>query len=105
MVITSNSQRLTEIVKNQVYDLRYGVIKKGANTKVEINISDVEHLTVKKSCGCTAPSIEITPTGIKLTIVYDSNKVGTINQNVTETVLLQDGTQQAIIFNLKGQIV
>ena len=50
------------------------------------------------------PSIEVIDKGLILTITYDSNKVGTINQNIKERVVLEDGTQKLIVFNLKGSI-
>ena len=104
MEITSNSPFLQEIEKNQAYNINYGTLKKGANTRVDITIKNVSHLTVNKSCGCTMPSVEVIDNGLILTITYDSNKVGTINQNVKERAVLEDGTQKLIVFNLKGSI-
>lgn len=105
MKITSKSPRLQVIEENQGYNINYGSIKKGSDTKVEILIEDIDHLSVSKSCGCTAPTVEILNNGIILKIVYDNKKVGTINQWVKERVKLKSGEQKIIQFNLKGQIV
>ena len=104
MKIESKSNRLQTVKENQTYNINYGALRKGADTKVEIFIEEVAHLSYVKSCQCTAPIIEVLENGIKVTITYDNKKVGTINQYIEETVLSK-GEKKKIRFNLKGQIV
>lgn len=97
---------LKENTENLDYDINYGVIKKGSNTKVVIKFSDVNHMTVTKSCGCTMPKIELLPEGgFNLIIEYDNQKVGVISQAVWERVVDEKNEQRLITFNLKGTIV
>ncbi len=104
MKVTSNSAYLQANEENSVYTINCGTLRKGANTNVEILITDVTHISASKTCQCTQPIIEIMQNGVKLTIKYDNNKVGTINQQVKETV--KDGAEsKTIIFNLRGQII
>jgi hypothetical protein len=105
MQITSK-KNLLEVVKNEVYDINFGTIKKGSDTEVIINFKDVNHINVSKSCGCTMPTIELLPEGgFNLKIVYDNKKVGVINQFVIEKVVNTENQQLSITFNLKGTIL
>jgi hypothetical protein len=96
---------LKEIVKDSIYEIDYGTLKSKSNTLVSIIITGVEHVSVSKSCGCTAPTVEILPDGLILNIQYDSNKMGVINQQVVERVMDKDKKQSTITFKLKGAIV
>lgn len=96
---------LTEVVKDSIYEINYGTLKKGSNTLVSILITGVEHVSVSKSCGCTAPTVEILTDGLRLDIQYDSNKMGVINQQVVERVMDKEKNQKTITFKLKGAIV
>lgn len=104
MNITSTSNKLQAVKENQTYNINYGVLRKGSDMKVEIFLEGVSHLTYTKSCQCTTPNIEILENGVKLTINYDKNKIGTINQYVEE-IVREGQEQKKIRFNLKGQIV
>jgi hypothetical protein len=105
MEITSK-KNLKEVVKNQVYDVNFGTIKKGSDTEIIINFKDVNHINVSKSCGCTMPKIELLPEGgFNLIITYDNNKLGVINQYVIEKVVNTKNEQVSITFNLKGTII
>jgi hypothetical protein len=105
MQITSK-KNLQEVVKNEVYDINFGTIKKGSDTEVIINFQDVNHVSVSKSCGCTMPTIELLPEGgFNLKIIYDNNKIGVINQFVIEKVVNTEKKQLSITFNLKGTIL
>lgn len=105
MQITSK-RNLQEVVKNEVYNIDFGTIKKGSDTEVIISFKDVNHVAVSKSCGCTMPTIELLPEGgFNLRIVYDNNKIGVINQYVIEKVLNAENKQLSITFNLKGTIL
>ena len=104
MKVTSESNFLKVVEENEAYTIQYGSLRKGSNTNVEIFITGASHLSASKTCQCTQPTIEILPDSIKLTIKYDSNKVGTINQQVKEKVQVGE-EQKTIIFNLKGQII
>lgn len=103
MEIKSNSQYFKEDVPNKHYYIDYGTIKRGTNTDVIITIEGVNHLSVAKSCQCTQPSVEVIENGVVLTIKYDNNKIGTINQFVKEKVSV-NGKVEEIKFDLKGQI-
>lgn len=103
MIITGSPQ-LKEVVKNQEYNIDYGNLKIGDGTQINVSIKDVEHLSISKTCGCTTPKVEIAPDGINISISYDSQKLGVINQRVTERCLDKSGTQKTITFNLKGNI-
>jgi hypothetical protein len=105
MQITS-SKNLQEVVKNEVYNIDFGTIKKGSDTEVVINFQDVNHAAVSKSCGCTMPTVELLPQGgFNLKIVYDNKKIGVINQHVIEKVITTENKQLTITFNLKGTIL
>ena len=105
MKIESKSN-VKENVKNVDYDINYGTIKAGSDTKVVIKITEVSHFSVTKSCGCTMPIIEILPEGgFNLIINYDNQKVGVINQAVWERVVDENNNQKLITFNLKGTII
>lgn len=98
------TNQLKEVVKNQEYIIDYGTIEQGDNTTVTIDILDVEHLSISKSCGCTQPTVDIRPEGIQIKVYYDNTKLGAINQRVTERCTEKSGEQKTIIFNLKGNI-
>ena len=98
--------KLIQNVENENYDINFGTIKKGSNTKVEIKFSDVNHLNVTKSCGCTMPEVVLLPEGgFSLFITYDNQKIGVISQFVLERVLNSNNEQKLITFNLKGTII
>lgn len=90
---------------NKTYEIDFGTLKKGTDTAVRILFEDVHHLDVKKSCGCTAPSIEIlSDSSFNLIIQYDKNKTGTINQWVKEKVLTSTKDEIEVKIELKGKI-
>lgn len=103
MTITGSPQ-LKEVVKNQEYNIEYGTLKRGDGTQINVKITDVEHLSISKTCGCTSPSVEIKAEEVNISISYDNQKIGTINQRVTERCTDKSGAQRTIIFNLKGNI-
>ena len=105
MKIESN-KKLKENVENADYDINYGTIKAGSDTKVVIKITGVNHFSVNKSCGCTMPTIELLPEGgFNLIVSYDNQKLGVINQAIWERVVDENNNQKLITFNLKGTIV
>ena len=105
MQITSK-KNLQEIVKESVYDMHFGTLKKGSDTEFIINFKGANHLSVSKSCGCTMPTIELLPEGgFNLKVVYDKNKVGVINQYILEKVVNTENKEVTITFNLKGTII
>jgi hypothetical protein len=99
------SSRLVEVSKDTEFDINFGEIKKGSDIseKIILEGDDLAHLAISKSCGCTMPSVQILVNGVEITIAYDSNKVGVINQWVNERYL-EDGVQKNIKINLKGVI-
>lgn len=99
------SNKLVEINKDVEFELNFGQVKKGSelSEKIILEGDDLAHLGISKSCGCTMPSVQILVNGVEITIAYDSNKVGTINQWVNERYL-EDGVQKNIKINLKGTI-
>lgn len=103
MTITGSPQ-LKEVVKNQEYNIEYGTLKRGDGTQISIKITDVDHLSISKTCGCTSPSVEVKADEVNISISYDNQKLGTINQRVTERCTDKSGEQRTIIFNLKGNI-
>lgn len=103
MIITGSTQ-LKEIVKNQEYNIEYGTLKRGDGTQINIKIKDVQHLSISKTCGCTTPTVEIGVDEVNISIAYDNQKIGTINQRVTERCSDKSGSQKTIVFNLKGNI-
>lgn len=105
MKIESKSN-LVENLKNQDYTINLGSLLRGSKAEAEILFSNVSHLTVSKTCGCTMPRIELLPDGgFKMYINYDSQKVGTISQKVYERVIDENAKEHLITFNLKGQII
>ena len=106
-ISTETNFKFTEKEVNKTYELDFGTIKKGTDTTAKVLFEYADHLTVKKSCGCTTPTIEILGNNIfNLIIQYDKNKNGTINQWVKETVLdSTTGKQTEVKVELKGTIV
>ena len=105
MKIESKSN-LVENLKNQDYTINLGSSLRGSRVEAEVLFSDVSHLSVSKTCGCTMPRIELLPEGgFKMYIHYDSQKVGTISQKVYERVIDENAKEHLITFNLKGQII
>lgn len=104
MNITLKSQfNLQEIVKDKVYNLNYGNLKKGSDTNAIINIAGVTFLSFKKSCGCTNPSIVLNlDNSFDVNIAYNNTKIGVINQWVKIKIQEQE---DEIVFNLKGTIL
>ena len=97
---------LVQNVENENYDIDYGEIKKGSDTKVLIKFSDANHISVSKSCGCTMPIINLTQEDVfYLIIEYDNQKIGSISQVVWETILNDKNEEKIITLNLKGNIV
>lgn len=105
MVIELKSPIITEKTENQNYDINYGVLKKGANTEVNVNFSGCNFLSFRKSCQCSQPEVTLLNDGFELTIKYDSKKIGTISQYIEITVEEENKEQKKVRFNLKGQIV
>jgi hypothetical protein len=104
MKIESNKPIL-EKVNDFNYNINYGALQKGSDTEVIINFKEVSHVSVTKTCQCTMPIITLLPEGgFNVTISYDSNKVGNINQSVFERVVDDKNEQTLITFNLKGLI-
>jgi hypothetical protein len=104
MKIESNKPIL-EKVNDFNYNINYGALQKGSDTEVIINFKEVSHVSVTKTCQCTMPIITLLPEGgFNITISYDSNKVGNINQSVFERVVNDKNEQILITFNLKGLI-
>lgn len=99
MEIKYKSPIVTE-KREKEYEINYGVLKKGSETRVEFNFSGTNYLTVNKSCGCTLPTVTPTEEGFTVEITYDNRKVGTINQWVKVNT-----TDGEIKFTLKGQII
>jgi hypothetical protein len=98
--------KLVQNVENEDYDINFGTIKKGTDTKVVIKFSDVNHLFVSKSCGCTMPMLTLLPEGgFTLTIEYDNQKIGVISQVVLESVVNNKNEKKLVTFHLKGAIV
>lgn len=106
MNITADFKIKTIIDKN-TYEINYGNLKKGANTEVNIVISDVDHLSIAKTCGCTNPTVQLrVDGGITLIVKYDSNKLGVINQSIFEKVIDRETkTEKTITFKLLGTII
>lgn len=104
MKIISESNSLKTLEENKGYEINYGNIKKGSNTKVDIIFKGVTFLNYEKSCGCTTPTVVILDEGFKISISYDQNKVGTINQYV-DVFVSEEKIEKKIRFNLKGQIL
>lgn len=99
------TSKIEEIEKDKEYKLNLGTLKKGTeiSEKIQILGEDIAHLAITKSCGCTMPSVQILPDGVEITISYDNNKVGIINQWVLERYL-ENGEQKTLKINLSGQI-
>ena len=98
--------KLKQNLENIDYDIDFGTINRGADTKVIIKFTDVSHISLRKSCGCTMPKIELLPEGgFNLIVEYDNQRLGVISQAVWETVIDEHKEQRLITFNLKGKIV
>jgi|688.fasta_scaffold333631_2 hypothetical protein len=104
MKIESN-KTILEKINDLNYNINYGPLKKGSDTEIIIKVEGVSHVSITKTCQCTMPIITLLPEGgFSITIKYDPNKVGTINQSVFERVVDEKNEQSVITFNLKGLI-
>jgi len=100
MVITSNKPFFKQKKENQHYEISYGTIKKGSDSKVKVLFKDTAFLTNNRSCSCTEPTIELLGEDFEVNISYNTNKVGTINQWVKIKT-----TKGEVKIDLKGQVV
>lgn len=105
MRVNSESPLFEEKVKNEIYEISYGLLKKGSPTRVEIIIEGVSFLSYSKSCQCVAPVITILDKGIKIVVSYDSKKLGTINQYTEIQTIDADNKIHKTRIKLKGQII
>ena len=108
MKITTETQfSFIEKESNKNYEINFGTLRKGTDTTVKILFEEASHLDVKKSCGCTAPSIQLLgSSSFELKIQYDKNKTGDVNQWVKERAIdTVTGIQTEIKIELKGKIV
>lgn len=102
-----SSLLIKTIIESHTYEIEYGAIKRGNLAEATVLIENADHLSVRKTCGCTMPEVQIgVDGGIILIIRYDSNKVGVINQSIYETLLDKEtNTQKIITFKLSGTIL
>jgi len=97
-------------IDKEVHD--YGTMDQGGNGTCTFTVTNTgtEPLiiqTCKGSCGCTVPSCPVEPiapgASAKITVKYDTNRVGPINKNVTIT---SNATNEpSKIIRIKGNIV
>lgn len=88
------------ITEKREYLIDYGAIKRGSDTRVNLDFYGAEYLGYSKSCSCTEPTVTKYDGYFTVTISYDSNKTGTINQYV----LIKTSSGDVRI-DLKGQII
>jgi len=97
-------------IDKEVHD--YGNLDQGGNGTCTFTVTNTGNeplilQTCKGSCGCTVPSCPVEPiapgTSAKITVKYDTNRVGPINKNVTIT---SNATNEpSKIIRIKGNIV
>ena len=100
MEIKTESPIVTEIKKNEYYEIRYGELERDSFTKVNIDFYETHFLNYSKTCTCTAPSITNKDGYFTVSISYDSTKTGTINQEVNINT-----TEGKVKIALKGKII
>jgi hypothetical protein len=104
--VQCNSKEVTFELKDSVYELNYGVIKKGANTNTEVVIKDkgLRHLDVKPACGCTSTTTRNTEDGIALMISYDSTRMGPFDKSIYLNYLKEDKIEKRTIIKIAGTV-
>lgn len=100
MEIKTESPIVKIIKKNEHYELDYGQIKRGADTKVDFDFYGTHFLNYTKSCSCTEPLITNKEGYFTAIVSYDSNKIGTINQYV-----IINTTDGSVKIDVKGQVI
>jgi hypothetical protein len=90
---------------NYIFD--YGLLKKGDNTDININISDgynISNIQVTSSCGCTVPKILIADKkNFNLEISYNSNLLGHFYKKITAK-FKSENQLKSVIINIKGVV-
>lgn len=91
-----------EKISDNKYVLDYGVIEKGSNSKInlEIEIENVDNYRVEVSCGCTKGNINRSGNTFDVELSYDTKRPGTFGKNT----YFRYNNNQTIIFNLKGVV-
>ena len=97
MEIKTESPIVTE---KRFYEVNYGVMKRGTDTRVDFDFYDTHFLNYTKSCSCTEPTITNKEGYFTVTVSYDSNKIGTINQYV-----MINTTDGSVKIDVKGQVI
>lgn len=100
MEIKIESPIVKIIKKNEHYELDYKQIKRGTNTQIDFDFYDTHFLNYTKSCSCTEPTITYKEGYFTVTVGYDSNKIGTINQFV-----IINTTDGGVKIDVKGQVI
>lgn len=92
-----------EKISENKYVLDYGVIEKGSNSKINLEIyltEEVNNYKVEVSCGCTKGNINRSGNTFNVELSYDTKRPGTFGKNA----YFRYNKDQVIIFNLKGVV-
>lgn len=99
------------IIDFEVQIVDYGTIDQNSNGERDINFKNTGDApliisNVKSSCGCTVPSYEKKPIAPgasgKITVKYDTNRVGAFNKTITVT---SNATEATKLLKIKGTVI
>ncbi|GEQ85541.1 hypothetical protein ULMS_10490 [Patiriisocius marinistellae] len=99
------------IIDFEVQIVEYGTIDQNSNGERTVNFKNTGDApliisSVKSSCGCTVPSYEKKPIAPgasgKITVKYDTNRVGAFNKTITVTSNAFETTK---LLKIKGTVV
>ena len=106
--IRNKSEQVAKLILEGVntYTLEYGDLSKGANSRVDLEITSetpLINVRAEASCGCTNPVLTNKGDVYNLTIAYDTNRPGSFSKNV----YFRHGINKnrtTIVINLKGKV-
>jgi hypothetical protein len=106
MKIITNNEKVKQVIENQFYQINYGNLQRGDDTRVDFIFEDAKFRSFEKSCQCTAPTLEpINENSFKVTIHYDSNKQGTINQFAKVHLETENSSLEMVKIDLIGHVM
>lgn len=92
---------------NHEFVLDYGKLSFQADTKVNLMVrptaEDFTQLRAKASCGCTTPTIKRQGKDIKLTVEYDTHRIGEFSKLITLDYVSDQPGQ--ILVRIKGEVL
>lgn len=89
----------------KVAHFEYKQLKKNANSEVIAEIEGLENIEVSSTCGCSTPKVISSDGKHKVSIVYDSSRVGQFHKVLNGFTVINGRKQKTIEFRIKGEVL